>query len=186
MTHVISKFIFHKILGWKIVGSFPKDLKKYIIIGAPHTSWKDFPIAILLRGVIQIPVDFVGKASLFKPPFGFIYRWLGGTPVDRSKSTNYVDSVVAVYNAKEEFRLALSPEGTRQYAEKWKSGFYYIAKGANVPVVAFAFDFGNKQIVVAPSFYLTDNKEQDFEYFFNFYKDIQGAKPELFNNVNFL
>ncbi|WP_299621735.1 1-acyl-sn-glycerol-3-phosphate acyltransferase [uncultured Tenacibaculum sp.] len=186
MTQAISKFIFHKILGWKIVGAFPKDLKKYIIIGAPHTSWKDFPIAILTRNVIQIPIDFVGKASLFKPPFGFIYRWLGGTPVDRTKSNNFVDSVVQIYNEKEEFRLALSPEGTRKYTKKWKTGFYYIAKGANIPVVMFAFDFKNKQIVVAEPYHVTDSIEKDFDAFLEFYKDIVPAKPEQFNNKKLL
>ncbi|WP_075342659.1 1-acyl-sn-glycerol-3-phosphate acyltransferase [Tenacibaculum agarivorans] len=186
MIHVISKFIFHKILGWKIEGSFRGDIKKYVLIGAPHTSWKDFPIAILTRNVIQIPIDFVGKASLFKPPFGFIYRWLGGTPVDRTKSNNFVDSVVQIYNEKEEFRLGISPEGTRKLAKKWKTGFYYIAKGANVPIVMFAFDFGNKTIKVAEPFYTTDDKEADFTHFLNFYKDIQGAKPEQFNAENLL
>ena len=186
MIHSISKFIFHKILGWKIVGSFRGDIKKYVLIGVPHTSWKDFPIAILTRNVIQIPIDFVGKASLFKPPFGFIYRKLGGTPVDRTKSTNFVDAIVDIYNNKEEFRLGISPEGSRKYAKKWKTGFYYIAKGANVPIVMFAFDFKNKEIKVADPFYPTDNKEEDFAHFLAFYKDIKGANPGNFNSKNLL
>lgn len=184
--YVISKFIFSTILGWKVVGDFPRDIKKYIIIGVPHTSWKDFPIAILTRSVVRLPIDFLAKASLFKPPFGFIYKWLGGTPVDRSKSNNFVDAVVKIYNEKEEFRLALSPEGTRKYTKKWKTGFYYIAKGANVPIVMFAFDFENKQIVVAEPYYVTDDMKKDFDHFLNFYKDIVPAKPELFNNKNLL
>lgn len=182
----VSKFIFTKILGWKVAGSFPEDLKKYVVIGAPHTSWKDFHIAILARNSMGVKINYIAKASLFKPPFGFIFRKLGGTPVNRTKSTNLVDAIVAIFDEKEEFRLALSPEGTRQYTEKWKTGFYYIAKGAKVPIVMFAFDFGNKQIKVAEPYYLTDNMEKDFEHFLNFYKDIQGAKPELFNNKNLL
>ncbi|MDY0779456.1 1-acyl-sn-glycerol-3-phosphate acyltransferase [Tenacibaculum sp. IB213877] len=182
----IAKFIFSNILGWKLVGSFPKDLKKYIVIGAPHTSWKDFPIAILARSVDGTPINYIGKDSLFKPPFGFIFRKLGGSPVDRSKSNNLVDAIVDLFNSKEEFRLALSPEGTREYVDKWKTGFYYIAKGANVPIVMFAFDFKNKQIIVAEPYYLTDDMQADFDHFLNFYKDITPAKPELFNNKNLL
>ncbi|WP_442267739.1 1-acyl-sn-glycerol-3-phosphate acyltransferase [Tenacibaculum sp. ZS6-P6] len=182
----ISKFIFTKILGWKVTGSFPKDLKKYIVIGAPHTSWKDFHIAILARNTVGVKINYIAKASLFKPPFGFIFRKLGGTPVNRTKSSNLVDSIVSIFEEKEEFRLALSPEGTRQFTEKWKTGFYYIAKGANVPIVMFAFDFGNKQIKVAEPYYLTDDKENDFNHFLNFYKDIVPAKPELFNNKKLL
>lgn len=186
MIQRLSKFIFHTLLGWKLVGNFPKDLKKYIVIGAPHTSWKDFPIAILARTVTKIEINYIGKAALFKPPFGFIFRKLGGTPVDRSKSTNLVDSIVSIFNEKEQFRLALSPEGTRQYTDKWKTGFYYIAQGANVPIVMFAFDFKNKQIIVADPYDLTDDMEKDFDHFLNFYKDIVPAKPELFNNKNLL
>lgn len=182
----ISKFIFTKILGWKITGSFPENLKKYVVIGAPHTSWKDFPVAIFARNTTGVPINYIAKASLFKPPFGFIFRKLGGTPVNRTKSTNLVDAIVAIFDAKEEFRLALSPEGTRQRTEKWKTGFYYIAKGANVPIVMFAFDFKNKEIKVAPPYHLTDSIEKDFEHFLEFYKDIKGAKPELFNNKNLL
>lgn len=186
MIQHISKFIFHFLLGWKIVGEFPRDLKKYVVIGAPHTSWKDFPIGILARAVTNININYIGKASLFKPPFGFVFRKLGGTPVDRSKRTNLVDAIVSIFNEKEEFRLALSPEGTREFTEKWKTGFYYIAKGANVPIVMFGFDFKNKQIVVAEPFLVSDHMEKDFAYFLKFYKDFVPAKPELFNNKNLL
>ncbi|WP_435262385.1 lysophospholipid acyltransferase family protein [Tenacibaculum sp. nBUS_03] len=177
---MISKFIYTKILGWKLVGEFPKELKKYIVIGAPHTSWKDFPIAILARNSWGVKINFIGKKSLFKPPFGFVFRWLGGTPVDRSKSNNKVDAIVDVFNKHEEFRLALSPEGTRKKVDKWKTGFYYIAKGADVPIIMFAFDFEHKQIILSEPFYPTNDKEKDFEHFYSFYKDIKGANPELF------
>lgn len=180
---MISKFIFHKILGWKINGNFHSKIKKYVLIGAPHTSWHDFYIGLLSREVAKANIKLIAKKSLFKPPFGFILRALGGMPVDRSKSTNLVDAIIQMFNEKEEFRLALSPEGTRKYVEKWKTGFYYIAKGANVPIVMFGFDFGNKQVKLSEPFYPTDDIEADFAHFFNFYKDIEGANPELFNNT---
>ncbi len=179
-VRMISKFIFHKVLGWKLVGDFPRDLKKYVVIGAPHTSWKDFPIAIFARNTYGVKINFIGKASLFKPPFGFIFRALGGSPVDRSKSTNKVEAIVNLFNEHDEFRLALSPEGTRAKITEWKTGFYYIAKGANVPVVMFAFDFENKQIIVAPPYYLTEDMNTDMNHIYDFYRDIKGAKPELF------
>lgn len=173
----ISKLIFHTIFGWKLVGSFP-NLKKYVLIGAPHTSWYDFVIGMLVRSITQEKVNYIGKDSLFKPPFGFIFRWLGGTPVDRSKSNNLVDAIVQIFNNKDEFRLALSPEGTRKKVKNWKTGFYYIAKGANTPIVMFTFDFGKKQVELSKPYYLTDDKEKDFAHFYDFYKDAKGKHPE--------
>jgi len=174
----ISKFIFHTIFGWKLVGAYPKELKKYIIIGAPHTSWYDFVLGILVRSITQENLSFIAKASLFKAPFGSFFRALGGTPVDRSKSNNLVTAIVQIFDEKEEFKLALSPEGTRKKVDKWKTGFYYIAKGANVPIVMFTFDFGKKQVALSKPFYTTDDKEKDFEHFYNFYKDVKGKHPE--------
>ena len=87
---LFAKFLLITILGWKIEGNFPKHLKKYVIIAAPHTHWQDFPLGILTKWIQQAEINFIGKASLFKPPFGFIFRWLGGTPVNRSESTNKV------------------------------------------------------------------------------------------------
>ena len=177
---MISKFIFTKILGWKVVGSFPKELKKSVVTAAPHTTWKDFPIAVLGRNTFGTKINYIGKASLFKPPFGFIFRWLGGSPVERSKSTNKVESIVNVFNKHNEFRLALSPEGTRKKVDKWKTGFYYIAKGAGVPIIMVTLDFGRKQMLASEPYYPTDNMQVDFAHFYDFYKDVQGAKPELF------
>ena len=174
---MISKFIFQTILGWKLVGDFPKDIKKYVVIAAPHTSWQDFPIGILARNTSGIKINFIGKDSLFKGPFGFIFRSLGGTPVNRAESNNLVDAIVKVFNAKDEFRLALSPEGTRKKVDKWKTGFYYIAKGANVPIVMATLDFGKKQVKFSEPYYTTDDKEKDFEYFQSFFKPEMAKKP---------
>lgn len=183
---MISKFIFTKILGWKFDGEFPKELKKYVLIGAPHTSWEDFYVGLFSRNITKTKLNFVGKKSLFKPPFGFFFRALGGAPIDRTKSTNVVDAIIDIFNSKEEFRLAISPEGTRQYVDKWKTGFYYIAKGANVPIVMLGFDFENKKVKLSKPFYITGDIKADFAHFYAFYKAIKGANPELFNNKNLL
>jgi len=156
-------------MGWKLVNDFPKDIQKYVVIAAPHTSWQDFPIGILARNTSGIKINFIGKASLFKGPFGFIFKNLGGTPVDRSTSNNLVDAIVQIFDKKEQFRLALSPEGTRKKVDKWKTGFYYIAKGAKVPIVMATLDFGKKQVKISEPYYTTDDVEKDFEYFHSFF-----------------
>lgn len=175
----ISKFILYTILGWKLENDFPQQPKKYVVIAAPHTSWIDFPIAILSRMSSGTMVHFIGKGSLFKWPFGYFFKMLGGTPVDRTQSNNMVDAVVAVFNSKKEFRLGISPEGTRKKVEKWKTGFYYIAKGAKVPVVMATLDFENKKIKISEPYYPTDSIEADFKVFKAFFKNIKGKKPEL-------
>ena len=175
----ISKFILYNILGWRVENGFPETPKKYIIIAAPHTSWIDFPIAILSRMSEGKMVHFIGKGSLFKWPFGYFFKALGGTPVDRDKSTNMVEGVINIFNSKEEFRLGLSPEGTRKKVDKWKTGFYYIAKGANVPIVMATLDFENKKIKISEPYYVTEDIQKDFKVFDNFYKDVKGKNPEL-------
>jgi len=176
----IARFILYTILGWKIENDFPQEPKKYVVIAAPHTSWLDFPIAILSRMTSGTMVHFIGKASLFNGPFGFFFKALGGTPVDRSQSTNMVDAVIDVFNNKEEFRLGISPEGTRKKVDKWKTGFYYIAKGANVPIVMATLDFKNKKVKISEPYYTTDHKETDFKVFYSFFKNVKGKNPELF------
>ncbi|AMC12160.1 acyltransferase [Lutibacter profundi] len=177
----LTRFILYTILGWKTVGKFQKDIKKCVILGAPHTHWLDFPLGIAIKFAEEVPANYIGKASLFKPPFGFIFRWLGGTPIDRSTSNNKVDAIVNIFNSREKFILAMSPEGTRKKITKWKTGFYYIAKGANVPVVMITFDFENKQVKVSNPYYLTGNREEDFNFIYNFYRGVKGKIPENFN-----
>lgn len=165
-------------MGWKIINDFPK-LKKYVIIAAPHTSWQDFPLGIMAKFVKGAPVNYIGKASLFKPPFGFLFRWLGGTPVDRTRNTNLVDSIVDIFNSKEQFVLGMSPEGTRQKVDKWKTGFYYIAKGADVPIVMATLNFPKKEIRISKPYYLTNNMEDDMTHFRSYFKGVIGKHPEL-------
>lgn len=180
MIKLFARFILYTIFGWKVIGSFPKSLKKYVIIAAPHTHWFDFPLGVAIKYAENLPANFIGKASLFKPPFGFIFKWLGGMPIDRSKSSNKVEAIVDIYNSHKNFILVLSPEGTRKKVADWKTGFYYIAKGAKVPIVMIAFDFKNKEVKVAEPYYLTNHKENDFNFFHKFYTGILGKIPKNF------
>lgn len=177
----ISRFIVVKLLGWKILNGFPKELDKYIIIAAPHTSNWDFPIAVLVKFAEGLPIKFIGKHTLFKPPFGFFFRALGGTPVDRTKSKNMVQSLIEVFNTQDKFIFALSPEGTRKKVSTWKTGFYHVAQGANVPVVMATLDFGKKQILLSKPYTLTNDIEKDFLYFHEFFKDVKGKNPDKFD-----
>ena len=177
----LSKFIYSNILGWKVVGNTSMSqskIKKAIIIAAPHTSWHDFYIGILLRSVLNIKTNFIGKKELFVFPIGYFFKALGGVPIDRHNKENKVQAIANLFNEREEFRMALAPEGTRKKVEKWRTGFYYIAKEANVPIIMYTLDFENKQNKISEPFYPTDNMEADFEFMYKFYKDVKGKIPE--------
>lgn len=175
---VLSKFML-KLIGWKSVGSFPDRLKKYVVIVAPHTSAWDFILGVLFRKALSIErAKYLGKHQLFKPPFGFFFRMMGGYPVDRTSSNNLVDQVVKIFNDHEEFALALSPEGTRKRVDKLKTGFYNIARKANVPIIMVAFDYRLKQAIISPPFETTNDQQADFERILSFFRPIAGKYPE--------
>src|SRR5258706_1331720 len=179
MLRLIYILIF-KLIGWKIEGSFPLEIKKYIAAVAPHTSNWDFVIGVMARSILKMQnAKFLGKSQLFKPPFGWFFRLLGGHPVDRSSSHDLVHQVVSIFNSHEKFVLALAPEGTRKKVDRLKTGFYYIAKQASVPIVPCGFDFEKKKVIVGQPFYPTDNFEIDMEFLLNFYRQINGDNPEL-------
>jgi 1-acyl-sn-glycerol-3-phosphate acyltransferase len=167
-------------LGWTLQGAMPTQYKKFVIAVAPHTSSWDFVIGIMARSALHLQkARFLGKSQLFKPPFGWFFRMLGGTPVDRSSSHDVVDQVVHIFNAHDEFILALAPEGTRQKVEKLRTGFYYIAKGAGVPIVPAGFDFEKKQVIVGQPLFPSSDFEADMTTLLTFYRSIKGKIPEL-------
>jgi 1-acyl-sn-glycerol-3-phosphate acyltransferase len=175
--HTLAKLMYYKLLRWKTVGEFPK-LDKCVVAIAPHTSWVDFFLGLLVRKVWNEEVNYIGKKSLFRPPFGWFFKWTGGAPIDRCKSSDTVTEIANIFNEREVFRLGLSPEGTRKKVEKWRTGFYYIAKKANVPIVLVAFDYGKKQIKFSKPYFTTDNKEQDLSIYKAFFKGTVGKVPE--------
>ncbi|HTH57399.1 MAG TPA: lysophospholipid acyltransferase family protein [Cyclobacteriaceae bacterium] len=179
MLRFLYSIIF-KLIGWNVEGSFPMDVRKFIVAVAPHTSNWDFVVGVMARSILHLQnAKFLGKSQLFKPPFGWLFRWLGGYPVDRSSSHDMVHQVVTLFNAHPEFILALAPEGTRQKVDRLKTGFYYIAKEAGVPIIPCGFDYQRKKVIVGQPFHPTENLEADLKVLTQFYSSIKGRNPEL-------
>jgi 1-acyl-sn-glycerol-3-phosphate acyltransferase len=171
--------LYLRLLGWTLKGSFPYHLQKYVLIVGPHASSWDFVIGLAFRSKLHLQkVKFLGKAELFKGPFGFFFKKLGGYPVERSEQHNMVDQVVDLFNAHESFALALSPEGTRKKVDRIRTGFYHIARKAGVPIVMAGFDFENKQVVISAPFFTTNDEDADIKHILQFYALLKGKIPE--------
>lgn len=173
-----AKFIFKSILGWSIQGEFDKTILKTVVILLPHTSWHDFYMGALVRKIVQVPIHYVAKKELFDSPFGWYFSWMGGEPIERSSKQNKVEQIVNLFNSKKEFRLAIAPEGTRKKVNRWKSGFYYIAHHAKVPITAVALDYSSKTVKISEPFYTTGNYEKDVQVLEQFYQGVVGKIPE--------
>ncbi len=143
-----------RLFGWHLVGPIP-TLKRYVLIAAPHTSNWDFLLMLLVVLKAGINLHWMGKHSLFKPPFGGLMHWLGGIAIDRSKTNNVVSQMVEQFARRDELILLITPEGTRSQVERWKTGFYQIADGAQVPIVLAFVDGERRELgfgeVFAPS-----------------------------------
>jgi len=174
MKKIIYKIIFFQLMGWKIVGKMDANIKKSVMIVVPHTSWHDFYIGLFARGIIGLEMNYVAKKELFKFPFGFYFRWMGGAPLNRNSRQNTVDAISEIFQKREIFRLAIAPEGTRKKVSDWKTGFYYIAMKANIPIIPIAFDYFKKQVVLHEAFYPTGNIEEDFKILKANYKGVIG------------
>lgn len=162
-----------KIIGWKVEYVLPES-KKYILIAAPHTSNWDLVIMLLVSIVCGIKLNWVAKDTLFKGLFGTYLRWLGGIPVNRRSNNNFTQQVIEIFNESEERIIVIAPEATRGKVEKWKSGFYYIAKGANIPIALGFLDYSKKIGGIGPSFYPDSSIEDSTRIIREFYKDIRG------------
>ena len=166
-----------KLAGWKIVGTPPKE-KKFILVAVPHTSNWDFPITLAISFLCGFRLNWMGKSSLFKGPMGPVMRWLGGISVDRSKSNNLVQQVIDGMGQLDQCALAIPPEGTRSRTEKWKTGFYYIATGAGVPIGLAFLDYKHKKGGFGPTFYPTGDIDKDIEEMQAFYTGISGKRAD--------
>jgi len=165
-------------MGWKLKGSFDENIKKCVIAVMPHTSNLDFFIGLLVRGIVNQEMNFVGKKELFVFPFGYYFKSIGGAPLDRRGGKNLVDSIVDIFNSRTIFRLGIAPEGTRKKVTELRTGFYYIALKANVPIIPVAFDFGNKEVKIGTPIYPTGDIKTDMKKYESFYYGVKGKYPE--------
>jgi len=181
MLNWIFKICF-RLLGWKVKNT-PYHLKKGLFVVAPHARTSDFFIGLCTSPTVKLDIKYLGKAELFKPPFGWIFRYLGGTPVHRNKSNNFVQQVVDTFNNHENLLVAIAPEGTRKNVGKLKTGFYYMAHQAKVPIIMTGFDYPLKSVIFAEPFLPSGNFEADIKkYFVPFFETIGGVEKDWLKN----
>ncbi len=164
--------------GWRVTG-MPPQPKKFVIIAAPHTSNWDFVYFVGAGDGLGLDLSFMGKKSLFRWPFARMMKDMGGIPVDRSSSQNYVEQMIEEFGRRAEFMLTIAPEGTRGKVRQWKTGFYHIALGANVPMVCATMDYRLKLVDLGPAVWPTGDYEKDIEGIKALYAKCTPKYPEL-------
>jgi 1-acyl-sn-glycerol-3-phosphate acyltransferase len=170
--------LYLKIIGWKTGSFLDPSIKKGVLVGAPHTSNMDFPIALATLYASGMKVRFLAKKSLFRFPLGILMRAMGGIAVDRSKHSNMVDMMISMFANSSSLILLIPAEGTRSYVKEWKSGFYYTALGAKVPIVLGYLDYGRKTAGFGTLFYPTGDYQKDLAEIKNFYRQFTARHPE--------
>ncbi len=164
-----------RMINWRIEGTFP-DLPRFVAIVAPHTSNWDFIVGVVAAFALDLNAHWIGKHTLFRWPFEGLMRWLGGIPVDRKTSVGLVDQVITEINRHDQFILAITPEGTRGAVDRWKSGFYHVARGAGLPIVCISFDYPTRRITIGPQIEPTGDYEQDLKTIQEFYRPFRGKR----------
>lgn len=167
------------LFGWRVEGVVP-NTNKFIVIGAPHTSNWDWFLVITTAYAMGIRISWMMKHTTFKGPVGTLLRWLGGVAIDRRAPRGVVEQNVDAFDQKENLILCITPEGTRSKVREWKKGFYYIAQGANVPIVPAIFDYGRKRVRFAPAFSPTGNFDEDLAFLKSYYSDATPKNPQLY------
>ena len=167
-----------RMMRWRVTGEFP-DLRKFVIIVAPHTSNWDFVVGLLCDLALDLDAVWLAKHTIFVGPFGSWLKSLGGIPVVRSASHNVVSQVAAEFARRDQMILAIAPEGTRSKVEAWKSGYWHIARAAGVPIVPVGFDFVRRAAVSGPLRFTTDSLEEDEAVLKGFFADVTPKNPDL-------
>ena len=172
---------FLKLTGWKVLGSLPPNCGKSVFIAAPHTSNWDLPYTLMVAFSLRLHIYWMGKEQIFKPPFRGVMMWLGGIPVNREKSRNLVAaSIEAIQQADGPLQLVVPPEGTRSNTRYWKTGFYYIAVGAQVPIVMAYMDYEKKISGLGPVFQPSGDVDADMVRIKAFYAPFKGKNADQF------
>lgn len=171
-----------RLSGWKVEGRLPADVGKCVVIAAPHTSNWDLPYTLMVAFVLDLRIYWMGKWQIFRPPFGGLMRWLGGIAVRRETSNNLVaEAAQALVDADGPVQLIVPPEGTRSKVRYWKTGFYYIALNAKVPIVLAYLDYHRKVGGLGPVFHPTGDIERDMVTIKAFYAGIRGRNADQFD-----
>lgn len=166
-----------RLLGWKVVGPLP-PYPKLVIVAYPHTSNWDGFYMILTAWNAQMRLQWMGKHTLFKPPFGWFIRQLGGVPIDRRSKHNVVEQAIQAFNRQDHMLLVVAPESTRKKVEGWKTGFYHIAMGAGVPLALAMMDYGTKRVHIHQVLHPSGDIEADVAWMREYYADAKGLHPE--------
>jgi 1-acyl-sn-glycerol-3-phosphate acyltransferase len=166
-------------LGWRFVGRFP-DLPKFVLAAAPHTSNWDFVVGMAALFAAGIRLSWMGKHTLFRPPFGAVMRWMGGLAVDRRAAHGIVDQTVAAFERSDQLAIGMTPEGTRARVDRWRTGFYNIATKASVPIVLGFIDYDRRRVGIGPTLQPSGDIEADFEIIRSFYAEVTARHPENF------
>ena len=164
-------------LGWSIEHRYP-DVEKCVVIAAPHTSNWDFVLGIVAAKAIDLRPNWVGKHTIFRWPFAWFFRAIGGIPVHRGEGRNYIAQLAELFAQTDRLVLGMAPEGTRSKTDHWKTGFYYIARDAGVPVLMAYFDYPRKKVGITGKLHTSDDIEADFKKIREFYADHHGKNPE--------
>jgi 1-acyl-sn-glycerol-3-phosphate acyltransferase len=166
------------VFGWRNVLVWPPEPKGVIIV-YPHTSNWDFIVGMLFKIGHGLPANWIGKAEMFPKPFKGLLEWLGGIPLDRSRTTGFLDAMVQEYRRRDWMWVAIAPEGTRSHADHLKSGFYQIAVAAGVPVALGYIDYGSRTVGIDTYLHMTGDRDADLERIRAFYATKRGRHPEL-------
>ncbi|PZO19814.1 MAG: glycerol acyltransferase [Burkholderiales bacterium] len=176
---------FLKLTGWRVEGALPAHAARSVLIAAPHTSNWDLPYTLMVAFTLRLNIRWMGKQSLFRAPFGGVMRWLGGISVNREQSTNLVAaSAHAIRAADGPFQLIVPPEGTRSKTRYWKTGFYYIAREAQVPIVMAYMDYERKLSGLGPLFEPTGDVDADMATIKAFYAPFKGKNATQFESTD--
>lgn len=181
--YLLSRFWFW-LKGWKIEGELPKGVTKAVMTAAPHTSNWDFIWARASFYILRVPLNYTIKKEFIKGPLGWILKSMGAIPIDRSprkegeERLSTVDAMVNLFKGRDQLFVIVTPEGTRKYASKWKTGFYYTALQAGVPIVIGFVDYKEKKAGFGPTIYPTGDIDADFEQIKAFYRTKTGKFPD--------
>ncbi len=181
MTKFLARW-FLKLTGWEAEGAQPSE-RRFVLIAAPHTSNWDLAYMLALAAIFDVRVSWMGKHVLFRPPFGWVMRRLGGIPIVRHRRGDMVSHMAKAFEGRDSLALVVPAEGTRAYVPHWKSGFYHIARTANVPIVLGYLDYARRRGGFGPGVLPSGDIRRDMDEIRDFYADKIGKHPDQFGEV---